>query len=321
MAPPHKVSLLSAAWADRGEEITMRKGCEMFFHTKQFQYNAKPDNPDPIFAKQMQELLGGQWGEISVMMTYLFQGWNFRGPAKYRDMLMDTATEEIGHVEMIATMIARLLETSPVEAEEAANDGGVVGSILGGGDTQAAIINAAMNPQHAIVTGMGAAPSDSQGFPWNARYTIASGNLLADMRFNVTAESQGRLQVARLYQLTDDPGVRDMFSFLLARDTMHQNQWLAAIEELEEDGLEETPVPSNFPQELELSEVAYRFMNFSEGTESQEGRWASGTSKDGKGQFEYVAEPQAMGEVVEELNEVDPRLYGTPKQPTQPASS
>ena len=292
----------------------------MFFHTKQFQYNAKPDNPDPIFAKQMQELLGGQWGEISVMMTYLFQGWNSRGPAKYKDMLLDTATEEIGHVEMIATMIARLLETSPVETEKAANAGGVVGSILGGSDTQEAIL-AGMNPQHAIVTGSGAAPTDSQGYPWNSRYTIASGNLLADMRFNVTAESQGRLQVARLYQLTDDRGVRDMFSFLLARDTMHQNQWLAAIEELEKDGLEETPVPSNFPQEREFSEVSYKFMSFSEGEESREGRWANGPSKDGKGQFEYVAEPRAMGPVVEELAAVDPRLYGTPKQPTPPASS
>ncbi len=295
----------------------------MFFHTKQFQYNAKPDNPDPIFSKQMQELLGGQWGEISVMMTYLFQGWNCRGPAKYRDMLLDTATEEIGHVEMIATMIARLLETSPVEAEKAADDGGVVGSVLGGGDTQEAIINAAMNPQHAIVTGGGAAPNDSQGYPWNARYTIASGNLLADMRFNVTAESQGRLQVARLYQLTEDAGVRDMFSFLLARDTMHQNQWLAAIEELEKDGLEETPVPSNFPQEREMSEVAYRFMNFSQGEESREGRWAEGPSKDGKGQFEYVADPAAMGRPqMEELDPpVEPRLYSTPKQPMPPASS
>ena len=293
----------------------------MFFHTKQFQYNAKPDAPDPIFAKQMQELLGGQWGEISVMMGYLFQGWNCRGPAKYRDMLMDTATEEIGHVEMIATMIARLLETSPVEAEEAANDGGVVGSILGGGDTQSAIINAAMNPQHVIVSGLGATPRDSMGNPWNANYIVSSGNLLADMRFNVTAESQGRLQVARLYQLTQDAGVRDMFSFLLARDTMHQNQWLAAIEELEEDGLEETPVPSNFPQELEMSEVSYRFMNFSEGRESEQGRWASGPSKDGKGRFEYVAQPAAMGPEVEGLAEVDPRVYGTPKQPTQPSSS
>jgi Mn-containing catalase len=253
-------------------------------------------------------------------LTYLFQGWNCRGPAKYRDMLLDTATEEIGHVEMIATMIARLLETSPVETEKAANEGGIVGAILGGSDTEEAIL-AGMNPQHAIITGSGAAPTDSQGYPWNSRYTIASGNLLADMRFNVTAESQGRLQVARLYQLTNDRGVRDMFSFLLARDTMHQNQWLAAIEELEKDELEETPVPSNFPQEREMSEVSYKFMNFSEGTESREGRWAGGPSKDGKGQFEYVAEPQAMGPEVEELRAVDPRLYGTPKQPTPPASS
>ena len=119
--------------------------------------------------------------------------------------------------------------------------------------------------EHAIVSGLGAAPRDSMGNPWNANYIVSSGNLLADMRSNVTAESQGRLQVARLYQLTQDAGVRDMFSFLLARDTMHQNQWLAAIEELKADGLEETPVPSNFPQEREMSDVAYRFMNFSEG--------------------------------------------------------
>lgn len=293
----------------------------MFSHTKQFQYNAKPENPDPVFAKQMQELIGGQWGEMSVMMTYLFQGWNCRGPAKYKDMLMDIATEEIGHVEMIATMIARLLETSPVEAEQAANDGGVVGSILGGGDTQAAIVESAMNPQHAIVTGGGAAPTDSQGYPWNSRYTIASGNLLADFRFNVTAESQGRLQVARLYNLTEDPGVRDMFSFLLARDNMHQNQWLAAIEELEADGLEKTPVPSNFPLENEMQSVSYSYMNFSEGEQSKEGRWASGPSKDGRSEFEYVADPEAMGPQVEELNEVEPRLYGTPKQPMNPTST
>jgi len=145
---------------------------------------------------------------------------------------------------------------------------------------------------------------------------------LADMRFNVTAESQGRLQVARLYQLTQDAGVRDMFSFLLARDTMHQNQWLAAIEELKADGLEDTPVPSNFPQEREMSSVAYKFQNFSEGTESQEGRWASGPSMDGKGEFEYVAEPEAMGPQMDELDPpVEPRLYSTPKQPMSPASS
>jgi Mn-containing catalase len=293
----------------------------VFSHTKQFQYNAKPDAPDPIFAKQMQEILGGQWGEISVMMGYLFQGWNCRGPAKYRDMIMDIATEEIGHVEMISTMIARLLETSPVEAEKAANGGGPVGAILGGGDSQAAIVRAAMNPQHAIVSGMGATPRDSMGNPWNANYIVSSGNLLADFRYNVTAESQGRLQVSRLYNLTQDAGVRDMLSFLLARDTMHQNQWLAAIEELRADGLEDTPVPSNFPQEREMTAVSYQFQNFSEGEDSAQGRWANGPSIDGKGQFEYVRNPGPLSNDALGLGEVDPRLYGTPKQPVPPAAS
>ncbi len=295
----------------------------MFFHTKQFQYNAKPDAPDPIFAKQMQEILGGQWGEMSVMIGYMFQGINCRGPAKYRDMIMDIATEEMGHVEMIATMIARLLEKSQVEAEEAVEgDGsGVLGSIMGGdGDHQELILNA-MNPQHYLVAGLGATPRDSQGNPWSAGYIVSSGNLLADFRYNVTAESQGRLQVARLYQLTRDAGVRDMLAFLIARDNMHQNQWLAAIEELKADGLEETPVPVNFPLAQEYSQFSYKFMNFSEGEESAQGRWAQGPSMDGKGQFEYVARPEAHGPQLEELAAVDPRVYGTPKQPTQPSST
>src|SRR5215218_3702909 len=254
----------------------------MFFRSKNLQYNARPDKPDPVFARQLQEVLGGQWGEISVMMSYLFQGWNCRGPAKYRDMILDIGTEEIAHVEMLATMIARLLERAPVESQEEAARNPLVGAIMGGTNPEAII--AGMNPQHMIVTDLGAAPTDSVGYPWNSRYTIASGNLMADFRFNLTAESQGRLQVTRLFELTNDAGVRDMLSFLLARDTMHQNQWLAAIEELEHDGLEDTPVPSNFPQEREMGEVAYKFQNFSEGTESQEGRWASGPSMDGKGE-------------------------------------
>ena len=99
----------------------------MFFRQKHLQYHARPEKPDPIFAKQLQEVLGGQWGEISVMMTYLFQGWNCRAPEKYRDMLMDIGTEEIGHVEMLSTMIARLLETSPVEQQEDMAKNSVIG--------------------------------------------------------------------------------------------------------------------------------------------------------------------------------------------------
>ncbi|WP_372619680.1 manganese catalase family protein [Falsiroseomonas sp.] len=292
----------------------------MFFRTNQFQYNAKPEKPDPLYAKKLQEVLGGQWGEMSVMISYLFQGWNCRGPAKYRDMILDIGTEEIAHVEMLATMIARLLETSPVDAQEDAAKNSLVGAIMGGSRMEDVIL-AGMNPQHVIVNGLGAAPNDSVGYPWNARYTIASGNMLADFRYNVTAESQGRLQVCRLYELTEDRGVRDMLSFLIARDTMHQNQWLAAIAELEAEGLGETPVPASFPQEREFQEVSYQFWNCSGGTESAQGRWARGPAPDGKGQFEYLADPKPLGETVVELSAVDPRVHGTPKAPVPPKSA
>jgi Mn-containing catalase len=105
----------------------------MFLRQNRLQYHARPERPDPVYAKQRcKEVLGGQWGEIGVMMTYLFQGWNCRGPAKYRDMIMDIGTEEIGHVEMLATMIARLLEMSPVETREEMAKDSAIGAMLGG---------------------------------------------------------------------------------------------------------------------------------------------------------------------------------------------
>ncbi|MEN2465978.1 manganese catalase family protein [Ornithinibacillus sp. FSL M8-0202] len=257
----------------------------MFYHIKEMQYNAKPSCPDPQYAKKLQEILGGQFGEISVMMQYLFQGWNCRGEEKYRDMLLDIGTEEMAHVEMLATMIARLLDGAPASAQEEAAKDPILEAAMGG-----------MNPQHIIVSGLGATPTDSVGYPWNSRYTIASGNLLADFRANLNAESQGRLQAVRLYELADDPGVKDMLSFLIARDTMHQNQWLAAIAELEaQDG---KVVPVTFPRNLEKREFAYKFMNFSRGEASKFGRWASGPSMDGCSTFQYVAQPEPHGGLV-----------------------
>ncbi|ACC79021.1 manganese catalase family protein [Nostoc punctiforme] len=286
----------------------------MFYHTKRLQYYTRPQRPDPIYAKKVQELIGGVFGEMTVMMQYLFQGWNSRGPAKYRDMLLDTGTEEIGHIEILSTLIGHLLDKAPLKLQEQAAQDPVVGAVMGGTnprDVITDVIAAAMNPQHTIVTGLGAQPADSVGFPWNGRFIASSGNLLADFRSNLHAESQGRLQAVRLYEMSDDPGVKDTLSFLIARDTMHQNQWLAAIEDIESSGIETTPVPSSFPLELEKREVSYQFWNHSEGTDSAEGRWAKGPSMDGKGEFEYVANPQPLG-AEPQLSPADPRLHGTP---------
>ncbi|SFG47149.1 Mn-containing catalase [Halobacillus alkaliphilus] len=270
----------------------------MFYHIKELQYNAKPSQPDPVYAKKLQEILGGQYGEMSVMMQYLFQGWNCRAEGKYRDMILDIGTEEMAHVEMIATMIAQLLDGAPAGDQDQAAQDPAVEAVLGG-----------MNPQHAIVSGLGAQPNDSAGYPWTARYTIASGNLLADFRANLNAESQGRLQVCRLYEMTTDPSVRDMLSFLIARDTMHQNQWMAAIEELEQT--QGSVVPSTFNPQFEKQEVSYSFMNYSEGEDSRTGRWASGQTMDGQGHFEYIQNPESMGQKPS-LNPAPSYIHGTP---------
>lgn len=257
----------------------------MFFHVKELQFKAKPDRPNPIFANRLQEVLGGQFGEMTVMMQYLFQGFSCKGPAKYKDMLLDIGTEEIAHVEMLCSMIAHLLEGAPVSAQEqmvASNP--MLAAIMGG-----------TNPQHLIVAGAGPMPVNSVGVPWSGAYMVASGDLMADFHANLNGEIQGRLQVARLYNMTDDTGVRDMLAFMIARDTMHQNQWLAAIEELKADGLGSYPVPNTFPMQREDTRVSYQFWNMSQGAESQAGRWAHGRTPDGKGSFEYLTNPTPMG--------------------------
>jgi Mn-containing catalase len=294
----------------------------MFFHVKELQYEARPERPDPIYAKKLQEILGGQFGEMTVMMTYLFQGWNCRGPEKYRDMLLDIGTEEIAHVEMLSVMIARLLEGAPLKMQEdAVASNGAVAAAMGGSNIQDTIV-ASMNPQHAIVTGLGASPKDSLGIPWNGNYIAASGNLLADFRFNLMAESQGNLQVGRLYEMTTDLGVRNMLSFNLARDIMHQNQWAAAIEELQADGLEQFIVPGTMPLDRIQMDQARVFWNCSEGNESEQGRWAKGPTLDGTGnEFEYLAKPKPLTNDAGIAPQPDPLLHGTLQMPTPPAAT
>ena len=279
----------------------------MFFHDKRLQFKVKAEEPDALLAAKCQELIGGVYGEMTVANQYLFQGWNCRGPAKYKDMLLDIGTEELAHIEMLATLVSQLVAGAPLATQEAAADSSAaVAAVMGG-----------MNPQHAIVTGGGAAPADSTGFPWQGRYVTASGNLLADFRSNLSAESNGRLQAIRVYNMTDDPGVKETLRFLIARDTMHQNQWIAAIEDLQAEGYDTTPVPGGFPLDEEMRSVSYQFWDLSKpGTESSQGRWASGPAPDGKGTFEYLENPQPLGEVPPPPAS-DPRLYDTTQVPPQ----
>ena len=108
-------------------------------------------------------------------MQYLFQGWNCRMPGKYKDLIMDVATEEMGHVEMLATMVARLLEgaSATATAKMAAADP-VVCAVLGG-----------MDRSRPSWPGVGRCWPTATGIRGTAVTSSPGGNLLADFHANV----------------------------------------------------------------------------------------------------------------------------------------
>ena len=246
----------------------------MFYTDGKLQYPVRVDSPNPLFAKMLQQAIGGIEGEIRVAMQYFFQAWGARGPKKYRDMLLQTATEELAHIEILSTAVALNLEGSRSAVEKGVGaKNPAIQAMLGGQD-----------PRHFLSSGAAAMPINSDGVPFDMSHVYATGNIAADMYANIAAEAGGRVLATRLYELTDDPGMKDMLSFLIARDTMHQQQWHAVLEEL--GGTKALPIPNSFPQEQENQEFSYAFLSTAvDGQTPAEGRWTTGPSIDGRGEF------------------------------------
>lgn len=275
----------------------------MFYHDSKLQYKVKVDKPNPHFAKMLQQAIGGIEGEIRVCLQYLFQAWGSRGPKKYRDMLLDTGTEEISHIEMLSTAVALNLEGAASSVKDKmARENPMVESIMGGTD-----------PRHIISSGLTAMAADANGVPFNGSWVVSSGNIAADMYANVMAESTGRVLASRLWETTDDPGMKDMLAFLIARDTMHQNQWLAVLEDL--GGAEANlPIPNSFLQADEHKEFNYTFISTNIEKKTSSGRWTTGKSIDGKGEFKQSF-AQPYGDEPD-LGKPDPNGYSQKEQLT-----
>lgn len=260
----------------------------MFFHENSLQYEVEVEQPDPYFAKMLQQAIGGAEGEMRVALQYMFQAFAVpQEKQEYRNLLMETAVEELGHIEMLATAVTKNLEDARDEQIEDAREDPVIAAMLDGGQ-----------PRQALSAGLHAMPVDSNGVPFSGGYIVASGNLAADMYANVMAESTGRLLATRLYEITDDPGMEHMLEYLIARDTMHQNQWHAALETMDDH----IPVPASFPQEKENQDVNYQFMStFKEEHSNPRQRWTEGKSIDGKSEFSYGRQPGIDTADIEEM--------------------
>ncbi len=183
-----------------------------------------PSDPDPAGARAVQELMGGRFGEMSTLMNYTFQSFNFRGRAGARpfyDLIANIAAEEYGHIELVAAAINTMLTgATPVD------DGRAPDAALAG------LKDMAINPHHFLAGGQGALPQDSRGAPWTGDYVFSSGDLVEDLTHNFFLETGARNNKLKVYEMVEHPAARALTGYLLVRGGVHQVAYARAVEKL-----------------------------------------------------------------------------------------
>ncbi len=256
----------------------------MFYHVKELQFNARVSKPDPAFARLLLEQFGGANGELKAAMQYFVQSFSARQPYpdKY-DMLMDIATEEFSHLEIVGATITMLLNGINGELKNAAEQSELM-QLLNGKEAKETLIHSAMiDPQALVLTGGGPALTNSVGVPWTAAYVNANGDLTVDLRSNIAAESRAKIVYEYLMQFTDDPLVHESLRFLMTREIAHMQMFTAAL----------ATIQPNFPPGVLQGDPRYThtYFNMSNGSGAR-GPWNQGQGPWPSGEeWVYVEDP------------------------------
>lgn len=240
----------------------------MFRHVKKLQYTVRVSEPNPGLANLLLEQFGGPQGELAAAMRYFTQGLGDDDLGR-RDMLMDIATEELSHLEIIGSLVGMLNKGAKGKlAEGTEAEGELYRSITGAG-----------NDSHltSILYGGGPPLTNSGGVPWTAAYIDTIGEATADLRSNIAAESRAKIIYERLINVTDDVGVKDALGFLMTREAAHQLSFEKAL----------YSIRNNFPPGKlpPIEEYAHTYFSMSDGDDVR-GSWNSDEN------FNYVADPQ-----------------------------
>lgn len=283
----------------------------------------RPKNPSANDAAAVQELLGGRFGEMSTLMNYTFQSFNFRGRKKLRpfyDVIASIAAEEYSHIETLSYAINLMLSGTSERSKDPST-------------TPLADATDARNTYHFIASGQTALPMDSMGKPWSGDNVFSSGNLKLDLLHNFFLECGARANKMRVYEMVSEPTARAAVGYLLVRGGVHIVAYAKALEVLTGVDLKPMfPIPdldnSHFPEAKKLEDEGLHriFYRYSDGDFSEVGKiWKGLHPIDGS--EVYVAdeampegftppdldeEPQlnAPGVEPEFLAEVAKRLFG-----------
>lgn len=255
----------------------------MFHHVKELQFNARVSKPDVRFAKLLLEQFGGPNGELKAAMQYFVQAFGCRkaAPDKY-DMLMDIATEEFSHLEIVGATIQMLLTGVNGELKNAADESDLTKMLDGKSAKESYIHEAMINPHFFIVSGGTPTLTDSVGNPWNAGYIMGMGDLTADLRLNIGAETSAKMVYENLMKFTDDIYVKESLRYLMTREVTHYQMFQAALDSIQ----------PNFPPGILQSDPRFsnKVFNMSKG-EDYKGSWNEGESPLLGEEWQYIDDP------------------------------
>jgi Mn-containing catalase len=234
----------------------------MFMHNKRLQYTVRVSEPNPRLACMLLEQFGGADGELAAAMRYFTQGLGEEDPGR-KDMLLDIATEELSHLEVIGSIVAMLNKGAKAQLSEGQAEEAELFAMVGQTGTSA---------KESILFGGGPALIDSAGVPWTAAYVDSRSEPTVDLRSNIAAESRAKIVYERLINITDDPGIKEALGFLMTREVAHQKSFEKALYAIED----------NFPAGKlpGMEQYASLYVNASQGEGDMEGPWNSGEQWD-----------------------------------------
>jgi Mn-containing catalase len=263
-----------------------------------------PKKQDPASAASVQELLGGRFGEMSTLMNYTYQSFNFRGrngARPYYALIANIAAEEYGHIEIVAATINSLLNGP--RTDKPSDEANVTSDPLAMGQDGTGLRT------HFIGTGLGAFCGDSGGNHWTGNYVFSSGNLILDLLHNFFLENGARTNKLRVYEMTKDPCAREMLGYLFVRGGVHALAYAKALETLTGVKMSEMlPIPriknSTFPeaQRFEGNGIHRKLYRFSPNDYREAGSIWQGNHPDDGQPLEFVDAPPDGGKMVELAN-------------------
>ncbi len=177
----------------------------MFVYEKKLQYPVKIKNTNPALAKFIISQYGGPDGELGASMRYLSQRYTMPYP-ELRGLLTDIGVEELGHLEIVGTIIYQLTRNMTAADAKAA-----------GFDTYFVDHTAGVYPQFA------------SGTPWSAATLAVKGDMIADLTEDMGAEQKARVTYDNILRLSDDPDVNNVIRFLREREVVHYQRFGEAL--------------------------------------------------------------------------------------------